>query len=71
MGEQDVAHGALGYKLDPSWLISHSSLCFMTGVTKAMIRAILSVGWCAYIYIYIKEPLLPTKKSIGNSGYHI
>ena len=26
--------------------ISHSSQCSMTGVTKAVVCAILSVGWC-------------------------
>ena len=26
--------------------ISHSSLCSTTGVTKAMVCVILSVGWC-------------------------
>ena len=28
------------------WANSHSSQCSMTGVTKAMVCAILSVGWC-------------------------
>ena len=27
-------------------VISHSRLCFTTGVKKAMVCAILSVGWC-------------------------
>ena len=38
------AHGAMGRRIDPSWwthrAISHS----MTGVTKAVVCAILSVG---------------------------
>ena len=42
------AHGAMGRRIDPSWwthsAISHSSQCFTTGVTKAMICVILSVG---------------------------
>ena len=40
------AHGAMGRRIDPSWGISHSSQCSMTGVTKAVVCAILSVGWC-------------------------
>ena len=28
------------------WAISHSSQCSTTGVTKAVVCAILSVGWC-------------------------
>ena len=28
------------------WAISRSSQCFKTGVTKAVVCAILSVGWC-------------------------
>ena len=53
MGEQDVAHGALGYKLDPSWLISHSSLCFMTGCNKGHDKSYPVCGMvCIYIYIY-------------------
>ena len=30
------AHGAMGRRIDPSW----------TGVTKAVVCVILSVGWC-------------------------
>ena len=45
------AHGAMGRRIDPSWgeplwAISRSSQCSTTGVTKAMLCAILSVGWC-------------------------
>ena len=42
------AHGAMGCRIDPSWggAISHSSQCSMTGVSKAVVCAILSVGWC-------------------------
>ena len=40
------AHGAMGHRIDPSWwthwAISHST----TGVTKAAVCVILSVGWC-------------------------
>ena len=38
----------------------------MTGVTKAVVCAILSVGWCI-----IKEPLLLIEKSslCGSSGF--
>ena len=38
------AHGALGRRIDPSWGISRSSQCSTTGVTKAVVCAILSVG---------------------------
>ena len=40
------AHGAMGRWIDPSWggAISRSSQCSMTGVTKAVVCAILSVG---------------------------
>ena len=45
-----LAHGAMGRRIDPSWwthrAISRSSQCTTTGLTKAMVRAILSVGWC-------------------------
>ena len=47
------AHGAVGRRIDPSWggpielfLISRSSQCSTTGVTKAVVCVILSVGWC-------------------------
>ena len=44
-------HGAMGHLIDPSWVkthwaISRSSQCSTTGVIKAMVCAILSVGWC-------------------------
>ena len=55
--ERDVArgrafaHGTMGRRIDPSWggpieLFFRSSQCSMTGVTKAMVCVILSVGWC-------------------------
>ena len=40
------AHGSMGHLIDRSWAISHSSQCSTTGVTKAVVCAILSVGWC-------------------------
>ena len=44
------AHGAMDRRIDPSWwthqAISCSSQCSITDVTKAMVCAILSVGWC-------------------------
>ena len=44
------AHGTMSHQIDPSWWshwpISRSSQCSMTGVTKAVVCAILSVGWC-------------------------
>ena len=43
-------HGAMGRRSDTPWwthgAISHSSQCSMTGVPKAVVCAILSVGWC-------------------------
>ena len=44
------AHGAMGRPIDPSWsgpiaLFNHSSQCSTTGVTKAVVCVILSVGW--------------------------
>ena len=38
------AHGAMGRRIDPLWAISHSCQCPMTGVTKVVVCAILSVG---------------------------
>ena len=45
------AHGEIGCWIDPSWggpfeLISHSSQCSTTGLTKTVVCIILSVGWC-------------------------
>ena len=44
------AHGAMCHRIDPSrwthWAISRSSQCSTTGVTKAVVCVILSVGWC-------------------------
>ena len=40
------AHGAMGRRIDPSRAISRSSQFSTTGVTKAVVCAILSVGWC-------------------------
>ena len=41
------AHGAMGHWINPSWsthsVISRSSQCSTTGVTKAVVCAILSV----------------------------
>ena len=47
-------HGAMGHRIDPSWggpisdtsRSSRSSQCSTTGVTKVVVCAILSVGWC-------------------------
>ena len=43
------AHGAMGRRIDPSWggptgAISRSTQCSTTGVTKAVVCIILSVG---------------------------
>ena len=44
------AHSAMGRPIDPSWwshlAISRSCQCSTTVVTKAVVCAILSVGWC-------------------------
>ena len=41
------AHGAMGRRINASWgAISRSSQCSTTGVTKAVVCAIPSVGWC-------------------------
>ena len=41
------AHGAMGRRIDPSWwTISRPSQCYSTGVTKAVVCVILSVGRC-------------------------
>ena len=45
------AHGAMGHRIDHSWggpieTIYRSSQCSTTGVTKAVVFVILSVGWC-------------------------
>ena len=43
-------HGVMGHQIDPSWwthwVISCSSQCSVTDITKALVHAILSVGWC-------------------------
>ena len=43
-------HCAMGRRIYPSWwthlAISPSSQCSTTGVTKAVVCVILSVGWC-------------------------
>ena len=44
-------HFAIGLPGDPGvrsgqYTISHSSQCSTTGLTKAVVCAILSVGWC-------------------------
>ena len=45
------ARGAMGRRIDhssggPIELFCRSSQCSTTGVTKAVVCAILSVGWC-------------------------
>ena len=44
------APGATGRQIDPSWwthwAISHSIQCSTSVVTKVMVCAVLSVGWC-------------------------
>ena len=45
------AHGAMGRRIDPSWggpieLFLVPASASTTGVTKAVVCAILSVGWC-------------------------
>ena len=43
------AHGAMGHWINPSWwtcwAISRSIQCTTTGVRKAVVCGILSVGW--------------------------
>ena len=45
-------YGAMGRRIDPSWwthlVISRCSQCSTTGVTKAVVCVILSVGRCIY-----------------------
>ena len=45
-----VANDAMGRRIDPSWwthwAISLSGQYPTTGVTKAVVCAILSMGWC-------------------------
>ena len=42
------AHGAMGHRIDPSWggPIELFRVPATTGVTKAVVCSILSVGWC-------------------------
>ena len=45
------AHGAMGRRIDPSWggpieLFLIPASAQQRGVTKAMVCAMLSVGWC-------------------------
>ena len=42
------AHGAMGRRIDPSWggPIELFLVAASAGVTKAVVCAILSVGWC-------------------------
>ena len=45
------AHSAMGRRIDPSWggpieLFLVTAGAVTTGVTKAVVCAILSVGWC-------------------------
>ena len=64
------AHGAMGRRIDPSWwthwAISRFSQCSTTGVTKAMVCVILSVGWCIQ-----KNPcyLIDKSSPCGSSGF--
>ena len=50
--DRGFAYGAMGCQINPSWwtyrAISHFVQCSMTGATKAVVCAILSVGWCIY-----------------------
>ena len=46
---RSFSHGAMGRQIDPSWdgpieLFLRSSQCSTTGVTKAVVCVILSVG---------------------------
>ena len=41
---REFTHGAMGRRIDPSWAISRSNQCSTTGVTKAVVCIILSVG---------------------------
>ena len=48
---REFAHGAMGRQIDPSWggpieLFLVPANDTTTGVTKAVVCAILSVGWC-------------------------
>ena len=60
-------HGAIGCQIDfiwwTHWAIFHSSQCSMTGVTKAMVCVVLSVG-----VLHVKEPLMLIGKSSPYSG---
>ena len=43
------AHGAVGRRIDPPWcgpIELFLSQCSTTGVTKAVVYVVLSVGWC-------------------------
>ena len=40
------AHGAMGCRIDPSWGGPIELFLVPAGVTKAVVCAILSVGWC-------------------------
>ena len=42
----DTDSGGRSFKGWTHWAISRSSQCSTTGVTKAVVCAILSVGWC-------------------------
>ena len=47
---RDFAHGVMDRRIDPYWWtnldISRSNQFSTTGVTKAVVCAIPSVGWC-------------------------
>ena len=59
------AHGAMDRRIDPSWwtlrAISRSSQCSTTGVTNAVVCAIVSVGRCVaaagFLSRYLNGPL--------------
>ena len=40
------AHGAMGRRIDPSWGGPIELFLVPASVTKAVVCAILSVGWC-------------------------
>ena len=62
------AHGAMGRRIDPLWsihlTISRSSQCSTTGVTKAVVCAILSVGVIHITLLAARSEMLPRGKSI-------
>ena len=55
------AHGAMGRRIEPSWwthlVIARSSQCSTTGVTKAVVCAILSVAHWVHHYAYMASDI--------------